>query len=120
MQYVFQFLIIAAVSLAGELLSLLLPLPVPGSVYGLVLMLLLLTTGAIRLERVEKTADFLIRIMPVMFLGPNVSLLSAVDSLSGSLLGIFVICVLTTVVVLGVTGRTAQAVLRREERGRRE
>ncbi|MCI8524353.1 MAG: CidA/LrgA family protein [Oscillospiraceae bacterium] len=114
MEYVFQFLIIAAVSFAGELLSILVPLPAPGSVYGLVLMLLLLCCGAVKLRQVEKTADFLVRIMPVLFMGPNVSLLSVIHSVSGSLLGIFVICVATTVVVLGVTGRTAQAVLRRE------
>ncbi len=116
MEYVFQFLIISAVAFAGELLSILVPLPVPGSVYGLVLMLLCLCTGIIKLRQVEKTADYLIRIMPVLFLGPNVSLLSALGSLSGSILGIFVLCIVSTVVVLGVTGRTAQAVLLREAR----
>ena len=116
MEYVFQFLIIAAVSFSGELLSLLLPLPVPASVYGLVLMLLLLCTGVIRLQQVEKTADFLISIMPLLFMGPNVSLLSVIGGISGSLPGIFVVCLVSTVVVLGVTGRTAQAVLRLEGR----
>ena len=56
MKYVVQFGIIAAVSFAGELLSLLVPLPVPGSVYGLVLMLLSLTlvksaTGRFRIDQ---------------------------------------------------------------------
>ena len=40
-----QFLIILLLSLVGEGLHALLPLPVPASVYGLVLMLLCLCTG---------------------------------------------------------------------------
>lgn len=116
MEYVFQFLIIAAVSFAGELLSILAPLPVPGSVYGLVLMLLCLCTGIIKLRQVEKTADYLIKIMPVLFMGPNVSLLPALGRISGSILAIFVICIVSTVAVLGAAGRTAQAVLLREAR----
>lgn len=115
MQYVFQFAIIAAVSFAGELLSILLPLPVPGSVYGLVLLLLLLLTGALKLHQVEKAGDFLVQIMPVLFMGPCVSILSVVGSIAGSLVGILVICLVSTVIVMAVTGVTAQVLLRRKE-----
>ena len=47
-----QFLIILLLSLVGEGLHALLPLPVPASVYGLVLMLLCLCTGILRLDQV--------------------------------------------------------------------
>ena len=49
-----QFLIILLLSLVGEGLHALLPLPVPASVYGLVLMLLCLCTGTLRLDQVER------------------------------------------------------------------
>ena len=55
MKYVKQFAIILLVSLAGELMSFLLPLPVPASIYGLVLMLFSLLTGLIKLDAVHDT-----------------------------------------------------------------
>ena len=72
-KYLKQLMLIMSVSFVGELLNRLLPFPVPGSVYGLVLMLICLLTGLIRLEQVEETADFLVKIMPVLFIGPCVS-----------------------------------------------
>lgn len=114
MEYVFQFLIIAAISFVGELLSLLLPLPIPGSVYGLLLLLLLLSTGLLKLRQVEKAGDFLVQIMPLLFIGPTVSILSVLDVVADSLVAILVICAITTIIVMAVTGLTAQAMLRRK------
>ena len=71
---------IAAVSFGGELLNYLLPLPIPGSIYGLVLMLILLMTGIVKLDRVKSVGDWLVSIMPVMFVGPVVGLISSYDS----------------------------------------
>ena len=42
MKYMKQLCIIMAVAFAGEVLKALLPIPIPASIYGLVLMLLLL------------------------------------------------------------------------------
>ena len=42
MKYFRQFFIILAISFVGEILHMVLPLPVPASIYGLVLMLLAL------------------------------------------------------------------------------
>ena len=44
MKYIFQFARILVFCLLGELLHFLLPLPVPASIYGLVLLLLALKT----------------------------------------------------------------------------
>ena len=67
MKYLRQFCIILLISALGEGVHILLPLPVPASVYGLVLMLGALTSGILKLEQVEDAADFLVEIMPVMF-----------------------------------------------------
>lgn len=45
MKYVQQFSIILLISVIGEILKTFLPLPVPASVYGLVIMLVALLTG---------------------------------------------------------------------------
>ena len=57
-----------AVSFVGEILHAVLPLPIPASIYGLVLMLALLMTGALKLDAVEDAGKFMIEIMPVMFI----------------------------------------------------
>ena len=67
----------------GEALHVLIPLPVPASVYGLVIMLIALGTHIIRLEQVKEAAEFLIEIMPVMFIPAGVGLLTAWGILTG-------------------------------------
>ena len=62
MKYVHQFLIIMTISFIGELLGLLLPLPIPASVYGLAIMLICLFTRVIKLNQIEEVADWLILI----------------------------------------------------------
>ena len=53
MKYVFQFSRILAFCLAGELLHALLPLPVPASIYGLLLLLLALKLGFVKLDQIR-------------------------------------------------------------------
>ena len=50
MKFMKQFGIILAITFLGELLRYLLPLPIPASIYGLVLMLLVLKLGVVKLE----------------------------------------------------------------------
>ena len=57
MKYIFQFLRILGFCLAGELLHWLLPLPVPASIYGLVLLLLALKMGVVKLEQIKETSQ---------------------------------------------------------------
>ncbi|MBP1558491.1 MAG: CidA/LrgA family protein [Oscillospiraceae bacterium] len=106
---------IAAVSFGGELLNYLLPLPIPGSIYGLVLMLILLMTGIVKLDRVKSVGDWLVSIMPVMFVGPVVGLISSYDSYKDIIIPVFVITVLTTVITMAATGLTAQGIIRLQE-----
>lgn len=116
MKLVRQFLLILAVSLVGELLKALLPLPVPASVYGLALMLLCLCAGWIKVEQVDKAADFLIEIMPIMFIPAAVGLTEAWGSLQPMLLPLAVVILITTVLVMAVTGITAEQMMKKEEK----
>lgn len=52
MKYAYQVMIIGGISLAGELLNYLLPLPVPASVYGMLLLLICLCTKVIKLDQI--------------------------------------------------------------------
>jgi len=116
MKYFKQFGIIAGVSFVGELLNVLLPFPIPASVYGLVLMVVLLMTKAIKLEMIQDTADYLISVMPIFFLPSSVSLLVNLDVMKGNIFKLFLMCVVSTAVVTAVTGLVAQWVIRLKDR----
>lgn len=113
MKYLKQFLIILAVSLMGEILKAVLPLPIPASIYGMVLMFIFLLTGVIKLSQVRETGRFLIEIMPVMFIPAGVGLMSSWNVLEPVLLPVSVITVITIFTVMGATGLISQAIIRR-------
>ena len=112
MKYVKEFGIILIVSLVGELLNYFLPLPVPASIYGLVLMFLCLM-----LSDVHDTACFLIEIMPIMFIPPAVGLMASWDVIQANLVAYLIIAAVTTIVVMAVSGLVTQAVLKKGKKG---
>ena len=116
MKHVRQFCMILLFSFIGEFFRMVIPLPVPASVYGLVLLLAALLTGVIKLDQVEGAADFLIEIMPVMFIPAGVGLLTAWSVLKPVCVPIILITVITTVVVMIVTGRVTQTVIRMDRK----
>ena len=111
-----QFLIILAISFVGEALKYLLPLPVPASIYGMVILFVGLLTGLIKLSWVKDAGKFLIAVMPVMFIPAGVGLLTAWGILKPVCVPIILITVITTVVVMIVTGRVTQAVIRMDRK----
>lgn len=113
MKYIRQFLLILLVTFAGEVLKYLIPLPIPASIYGLLLLLAALLTGVIRLEAVKDTAKFLIEIMPLMFIPAAVGLLDSWAALSGIFAEVMVITVVSTVLVMGISGVVTQFIIRR-------
>lgn len=115
MKYVLRLTIILGISMLGELLSAWIPLPIPGSVYGLVLMLAGLCTGVIPLEKVRGTGSFLVEIMPVMFIPAAVGIINSWDALRPVLLPVVVIMVVSTFVVMGAAGLVTQALMRRRK-----
>ncbi len=112
MKYIYQLAVILSVTFAGELLYHFLPLPIPASIYGLLLMLILLCTGLVKLEKIEKTSDFLLEIMPMTFIPGGVGLAAAWADLKPILLPAAVITVVSTVVVMAVTGKVTELVMK--------
>ena len=113
MKYVKQFGIILVVSLIGELLNFLIPLPIPASIYGLVLMLGGLQLHIIPLSEVKETSTFLIEIMPLMFIPAATGLMTSWGIIRAKLFAYLAIAVITTVLVMVVSGRVTQFFLRR-------
>ena len=116
MKYFGQFIIILAVSFIWEVLSYLIPLPVPASIYGIVIMFLGLLTGLIPLRAVKETGLFLVEIMPVMFIPAAVGLIESWGVIKQSWVSYLFIMVATTAGVMVVAGRVTQLLIRKGNR----
>ena len=115
MQYLKQFMIIALIALIGESLSFLIPLPIPASIYGILILLALLMSGKLKVESVKNVSTFLIAIMPVMFIPAAVGLMDSFSLLAGSLTAYIVILVVSTFAVMAVSGLVTQRVIDSEK-----
>ena len=118
MKIIKQLAIILTISFIAELMEALIPLPVAASMYGLVLMLIGLITKIIPLEKVETVADFLVEILPIMFIPPTVGIMASAQALREMLVPLVVISIVSTILIMTVTGRTTQCILRMDERKR--
>lgn len=118
MKYLKQFLIIILISLVGELLSYLIPVTIPPSIYGMIILFILLCTGVLKLDQVKETGHFLIEIIGIMFIPATVGIINLWDMVASSLVLYILVFLVSTVVVMGATAISAQAVSRRKGDGR--
>ena len=108
--------LILGISMIGEMLNQVRPLPVPAGVYGLFLMLLLLCSGIIKLEDVEGTGNFLLDNMTPIFIPDGVGIIRYMDQVMQVGIPYLVINVLSTAAVFVVTGKVAQYVMVRTQK----
>ncbi len=108
MKYLRQFCIILIISFVGDLLHSVIPLPVPGSIYGILILFGLLKSGLLPLEAVKDTGTFLVEIMPVMFIPAAVGLIESWGVI-GKSLGVYAfVTVASTILVMAVSGMITQ------------
>ena len=115
MKLLIQFLIIIAFSFAGELLHYLLPLPIPASIYGIVLLFAALELKVIKVKHIRETSSFLIAVMPVMFIPAAVGLIDSWCIIKSHLLTYIIVTVVSTFIVMGTSGFVTQYIIRRDK-----
>ena len=108
-----QFLLILMITLIGEILKYIIPLPIPASIYGMIILFVCLMTGIIRLDAVKETGTFMIEIMPVMFIPAGVGLINSWSVLKSMLIPVCIITFLTVITVMIATGRISQRIIRK-------
>lgn len=116
MKYVKQLAIIIAISLVGEILNRIIPLPIPASIYGMLLLFIMLCSGVLKLSAVKETGKFLIYTMPIMFIPPTVGLIESWGIMQDFLSAIVIISLLSTVAVLAVAGHVTQFLIERNKK----
>lgn len=113
MKYLIQFLIIIVFSFLGELLHFCLPLPIPASIYGIILLFVALELKWVKVKNIRETSGFLIAVMPVMFIPAAVGLIDSWQSIGDSWLQYIVVTVVSTFIVMGASGWMTQFVIRK-------
>ena len=116
MKYLRQAVIIAAITFMAEIIKYFVPLPVPASIYGLILLFVLLKSGALKLEQIEDVGGLLLELMPLLLVPASVSFLTVLDTIQSMLLPVLIMGFVGTMVVMMRTGRVSQWVIRRKER----
>lgn len=114
----FQTGILFGICWLGEAVSALLPIPIPGSVMGMLLLFLLLLILR-KTDPIEEITEFLLKNMAFFFIPAGVGILAQFDLLWEKLLPLLTICVLTTLLTFLVTAYTVRGVQILQEKARR-
>ena len=110
-----QFTIIIFLSFLGEVLHTLIPFPIPASIYGIMLLFFLLERKVLRIDDIREVSDFLIFIMPLLFIPSAVGLIDVWDELRASLTAYVTIIIAVTLIVMVATGRITQWFLQNQK-----
>lgn len=116
MKYLSQLCVLLGFTFLGDAIQHFLPLPIPGSVYSLVLLFAALCLGIVKLDQVKDVAHFLISIMPILFVAPAVNIVQYWDLISADLAALLLILVGTTALTFGISGRLAQRLMKKGDK----
>ena len=113
MKLIFEFARIAAFCFVGEVCHLVLPLPIPASVYGL---MAALRFGVVKLEQVRTAALFLTGIFPLLFVPAAAGVMDLWADLQAMLVPVLLALIPITILVMTVSGCVTQRLAERKEK----
>lgn len=100
--------IIFGILFAGEFINGFFGLVLPGNVIGMMLLFVLLLSGVVKLNQVEKVSNFLLSNLTIFFLPAGVGIMKYYNLLEGKILAFLAVMVITTVLVMVFTGYVVQ------------
>lgn len=100
--------ILLAMQAVGEIITRSADIPIPGNVVGMGLLLAALLAGWVKLEWIDQAADLLLAYMALFFVPAGVGVMVYFDLIEREWLAISVAMILSTFVVMFVTGRVEQ------------
>ena len=117
MKYLPQVLIILLFTFLGELLHFLIPLPIPASIYGMILLFLALILKIIPVKAILETGNFLVSSLSVLFVVPLVNLMDYWAQIKHAVVSIILVSILSTILIFAVSGKVTQWILDRKKGG---
>ncbi len=109
-----QLAIILSINFAGELLSQSLSLPLPGSIVGMLILLILLLTGVVKEAHIAETANYFLDNMPFFFIPAGVSVMVAYQFIEGQVAAVMGTIIISTLLVMVLTALVAQLIIKRK------
>lgn len=109
-----ELMIILAIYALAEALSYLLETSFPGSVIGMLLLLAALHLKWIRVDDIRYVSSFLLGYMPLFFIPAGVGVMTSYTLMEGFYLPVIALTLISTLLVMAVTGRLVQYLVRKE------
>ncbi len=116
MKILWQIGLLFGICLVGEAVALVLPFAFPASVISMILLLILLLTKRVKPHQIKEESDFLLQNMSIMFLPAGVGVMEVFQEIKSSVLPLFFICIITTVLTFGVTSLTVAGVIKLQDK----
>lgn len=110
------FLIIMLSLFVGHILSILLNVPIPGTVFGMIILLILLLTKVVKIEDVSNISDILITNMVIMFIPGGVGLINILNQFKGNIIKLLITIIVSTILIIIVTSFTADKLIALKEK----
>lgn len=111
MKMILQIGVVLGICLLGDGISLLLPIPFPGSVIAMVLLFLLLLSQILHPDHIRQKSDFLLQNMAFFFIPAGVGIMEYAEELLPFLLPLLLICLITTILTFAASALTATLVI---------
>lgn len=112
MKLLVQLMILFTICLAGQLISGLLPITVPGSIISMIILLLLLLLKLLKPKHIQEVSEYLLNNMAFFFVPAGVQILEKYTFLQGHVLVFVLICIITTIFTFLVTALTVTGVIK--------
>lgn len=108
MKVLMQCGIIFGICVLGDSISILTHLPIPGNVFGMAILFLLLCTGILKKVHIKGVSKFLLGNMAFFFIPSGVAIIAYYKVIENAIVPLLLIILFTTIIVMGVTGQSAQ------------
>ncbi|HEI7607482.1 TPA: antiholin-like murein hydrolase modulator LrgA [Staphylococcus aureus] len=107
-----QVIVIALVLFVSKIIESFMPIPMPASVIGLVLLFVLLCAGAVKLGEVEKVGTTLTNNIGLLFVPAGISVVNSLGVISQAPFLIIGLIIVSTILLLICTGYVTQIIMK--------
>lgn len=111
MKLMFQIGLVFGICLIGQIISVFLPIAIPGSVISMILLFLLLFFKVLKIDHIRQKADFLLKNMSFFFIPAGIGIIANFTAIKDSILPLLAVVAITTIMTFGATAFTVQGVI---------
>lgn len=115
--FLYQCIVIGLVLLVSKIIESFMPIPMPASVIGLVLLFILLCTGVVKLRHVETVGTTLTNNIGLLFVPAGISVVNSLGVISRAPILIIGLIIVSTILLLICTGYVTELIMKLTTKG---